>query len=146
MGELSAARVALEGAVVAPGTQATLVAVQDLERRFIGLGRVQQHHQERQARIRRRPIRETAEHLRLVLEFVPDTVVFHRAAQDVAGAEIPPDVFALLRMGRLAALQKLGGGVRGIVCGDLVRRLVARSILSRSRLQWRRRFLLFNTR
>ena len=40
----------------------------------------------------------------------------------------PPDVLALLRMGRLAALQKPGGGVRGIVCGDLVRRLVARSI------------------
>ena len=70
----------------------------------------------------------TAEHLRLVLESVPDTAAFHRAAQDLARAEIPPNVLALLRMGRLTALQKPGGGVRGIVCGDLVRRLVARSI------------------
>ena len=72
----------------------------------------------------------TAEHLRLVLESVPDTAAFHRAAQDLARAEIPPDVLALLRMGRLTALQKPGGGVRGIVCGDLVRRLVAQQISS----------------
>ena len=70
----------------------------------------------------------TAEHLKFVLESVPDTRAFHRAAQDLARAEIPPDVLALLRMGRLTALQKPGGGVRGIVCGALVRRLVARNI------------------
>ena len=33
MGELSAARLALEGAAVAPGTRATLAALQDPERR-----------------------------------------------------------------------------------------------------------------
>ena len=70
----------------------------------------------------------TAEHLRLVLESVPDTAAFHRTAQDLAQAEVPPDVLALLRLGRLTAFQKPGGGVRGIVCGDLVRRLVARNI------------------
>ena len=31
----------------------------------------------------------TAEHLKLVLESVPDTATFHRAAQDLARAEIP---------------------------------------------------------
>ena len=31
-------------------------------------------------------------------------------------------------MGRLTALEKLGGDVRGIVCGDIVRRWVARTI------------------
>ena len=59
----------------------------------------------------------TAEHPRLVLESVPDTAAFHRAAQDLARAEISPDVLALLRVGRLTALQKPGGGVRGIVGG-----------------------------
>ena len=37
-------------------------------------------------------------------------------------------MIALLRMGRLTALQKPAGGVRVIVCGDTVRRLVARTI------------------
>ena len=84
----------------------------------------------------------TAEHLRLVLESVPDTAAFHRAAQDLARAEIPPDVLALLRMGRLTALQKPGGGVRGILFGSWSRG----ASLNRSRLQWRRRLHLFNTR
>ena len=63
------------------------------------------------------PSKMTAEHLRLVLESVPDTAAFHRAAQDLARVEISPDVLALLRVGRLTALQKPGGGVRGIVGG-----------------------------
>ena len=38
-------------------------------------------------------------------------------------------MLGLLRMGRLIALQKPTGGVRGIVCGDIVRRVVARTIV-----------------
>ena len=70
----------------------------------------------------------TADHLRVILESAPDTSSFSRAAQDLARAQVPPDVLTLLRMGRLTALEKLGGGVRSIVCGDIVRRLVARTI------------------
>ena len=66
-----------------------------------------------------------AEHLRLILESDSETEAFYRAAQDLARAEVPHDVFLLPRMGLLTALQKPGGGVRGIVCGDFVRRLVA---------------------
>ena len=133
---------------VAPGTRATLGALQDLERRLpllrdpsppdiLNVNPVEQFSLDTAVftsnigSARRGaaggPSGMTAEHLRLVLESVPDTAAFHRA-QDLARAEIPPDVVALLRMGRLTALQKPGGGVRGIVCGDLVRRLVARSI------------------
>ena len=36
--------------------------------------------------------------------------------------------FCRLRMGRITALQKPTGGVRGIVAGDIIRRLVARTI------------------
>ena len=87
----------------------------------------------------------TAEHLRLVLESVPDTAAFHRAAQDLARAEILPDVLALLRMGRLTALQKPGGGVRHRVWGILFGGW-SRGVSLFSRLQWRRRLLLFSTR
>ena len=64
----------------------------------------------------------TADHLRLILESELDTRAFCRAAQ------VPPDMVAVLRMGRITALQKPGGSVRGIVCGDIVQRLVARTI------------------
>ena len=58
---------------------------------------------------------------RVILESEADTSSVCRAAQDLARAEVPP-------MGRLTALQKPAGGVRGIVCGDIVRRLVARTV------------------
>ena len=70
----------------------------------------------------------TAEHLRVISESEVDTSSLCRVAQDLATAEVPPDVIALLRMGRLTALEKPADGVRGIVCGDIVRRLVARTI------------------
>ena len=70
----------------------------------------------------------TAQHLRLISESEGDTAALSRAAQDLARTEVPPDVLVLLRTGRLTAQQKPGGGVRGIVCGGIVRRLVARTI------------------
>ena len=39
---------------------------------------------------------------------------------------MPPST--LIRQGRLTALQKESGGVRGIVAGDVIRRLVGRSM------------------
>ena len=55
----------------------------------------------------------TAEHLRVTLESEVDTSSLGRAAQDLARAEVPRDVIALLRMGRLTALQKPASGVGG---------------------------------
>ena len=43
-------------------------------------------------------------------------------------AEIPSDVLTLLKMGRVTALRKPNGKIRGIVIGDIMRRLVARTI------------------
>ena len=41
---------------------------------------------------------------------------------------MPIEVLQALRIGRMTALQKPTGGVRGIVVGDFVRRLVARTL------------------
>ena len=149
MGELSAARQALEGAAVAPGDDATRSALQNPAKRPPVLRDpipddilnampttpivVDPEGIARNLRNARRgvaggPSGMTSDHLRVLLESDHDTALFCRAAQDLARAHVLPDVLALLRMGRLTALQKPGGGVRGIVCGDVVRRLVARTI------------------
>ena len=70
----------------------------------------------------------TADHLRIILESEHDTALFCQAAQIWPGNKFPSDVLGFLRMGRLTELQKPGGGVGGIVCGDVVRRLVAETI------------------
>ena len=49
-------------------------------------------------------------------------------ASGFARGEVPPEVVDALRMGRITALQKDNGGVRGIVVGDVFRRVVARTI------------------
>eukprot|EP00435_Cladocopium_sp_Y103_P064940 s120_g26.t1 len=46
----------------------------------------------------------------------------------LAGAAIPTFIAAAVGMGRMIALQQPSGGVRGLVVGDLLRRLVARSV------------------
>ena len=52
----------------------------------------------------------------------------HRAATDLARAQVPPGIAAAIGLGRIVALQKPKGRVRGIVVGDFLRRLVARSL------------------
>ena len=53
---------------------------------------------------------------------------------------------ASIRQGRMIALQKPLGGVRGIVVGDVVRRLVARTMAQQhSARQWRQRLHLTST-
>ena len=49
-------------------------------------------------------------------------------AERLARGQVPQDIQAAIRMGRLTALRKADGGVRGIVAGDVVRRLVARTM------------------
>ena len=57
---------------------------------------------------------------------------------DFARAEIPSDVLTLLKMGRVTALRKPNGKIRGIVIGDIMRRLVARTIAQQVVLRSRR--------
>ena len=66
----------------------------------------------------------TTDHLRPLLESVEDTTRFWRLAQDLSRAVVPDEIVDVVRLGRLTALQKPSGGVRGIVA----RRLVARTI------------------
>ena len=46
----------------------------------------------------------------------------------MARGQLPEAVISIIRMGRLTALSKPDEGVRGIVAGDVVRRLVARTM------------------
>ena len=66
----------------------------------------------------------TAEHLRLVIESVPDTAAFR-----ISPKRRSPLKSSLCCVWDVLLLFRSLGGVRGIVCGDLVRRLVARSIV-----------------
>ena len=43
-------------------------------------------------------------------------------------AELPPEIVRAMRIGRMTALQKPSGGVRGIVMGDIFRRVVSRAV------------------
>ena len=70
----------------------------------------------------------TAEHLRVVLDSPSCTSLLCEAASQLAQGHIPDEVVRAIRLGRLTALQKPDGGVRGIVVGDVFRRLVARTI------------------
>ena len=47
----------------------------------------------------------------------------------MAVGDIPEDVVDAIRLGQLTALAKPDGGVKGIVVGDIVRRLVARTMV-----------------
>ena len=68
------------------------------------------------------------EHLRPLLDNEEDSNKFFAVAQSFAQADIPEEILAVLRVGQMIALQKPNGGVRGIVVGDVVRRLVAKTM------------------
>ena len=75
----------------------------------------------------------TAEHVKPILDNTRDTELFCQVGEHLARGEIPEDVLHAMRMGRMTALQKTSGGVRGIVAGDMVRRLVAKTIAQQIR-------------
>ena len=81
-----------------------------------------------QAGGRRRPFGNAAEHLKLLLQDVTALELLAHACTRLANAQVPADVVAGLAMSRLTALQKPGGGVRGIATGDCFRRLVSRAL------------------
>ena len=70
----------------------------------------------------------TVEHIRSLLENPHDSSILFRAAEELSRGNMPDEVIRMIRMGRMTTLQKLGGGVRGIVAGDIVRRLVSRAM------------------
>ena len=70
----------------------------------------------------------TADHIFPLLESEHDSQFFCQAASALACGEIPEEILSGFRLGRLIALRKPDGGVRGIVVGEILRRLIARSI------------------
>ena len=56
------------------------------------------------------------------------TLKLTAAATRLATAALPPNILLALRLGRMVALQKPNGRVRGLVMGDVFRRLVARTL------------------
>ena len=134
-GDLSAVRQALKGAV-APGNEATRSALQNPAKRLpvlrdpipanimnmmqatplaIDLDCIARNLHSARRGAAAGISGMTADHLRIILESEHDTALFCRAAQIWPGHKFPSDVLEFLRKGRLTALQKPGGGVRGIV-------------------------------
>ena len=70
----------------------------------------------------------TTEHLNPVLENDASLIALFRVAVLFSGGQVPPNALEGLRLGRITALAKPDGGVRGIVVGDVFRRIVARTI------------------
>ena len=148
-GELSAARQALTTGPLAPPTQATLQELRDPNRRPQepyhdfpdairefqpasppNLPATQLLTNRRRARkgAAPGPSGYTSEVLRLVLDDEGTTSQFVAVATRIANAELPPQISQALGLGRMVALQKPNGRVRGIVVGDIFRRLVARCL------------------
>ena len=149
LGELSAARQALEGANVAPGTLTTLrdltspvrrppVPRHELSQEILRSEPVEVFELDGDAlltclRTARRgaapgPSGMTADHLFPILESETDSELLVQVASKLAIADVPEEVIDGIRLGRLTALAKPDGGVKEIVVGDIVRRLVARTI------------------
>ena len=150
LGELSSARQALEGASVAPGSDQTLAMLSDPAKRPPVLRdpipeevsrhvpsspfELDEHRLLRNLRSARRgaaggPSGMTVEHLRILLDNTRDSRMFFRICEKLAQGKVPDPIIAAIRVGRMTALRKPDGGVRGIVAGDVIRRLVARTIV-----------------
>ena len=147
LGELSSARQVLEGAQLAPGSRQMLQKLTDQSKRprearvpvppEVGNHRPQSHFNLdgdwflRNLRSARRgaaagPSGMTVEHLQPLLDHGKDAKRFYQVAELFSRAEVSASVRDAVKLGRLIALQKPDGGVRGIVARDIVRRLVAR--------------------
>ncbi len=70
----------------------------------------------------------TSEHLQTLLDDEQCSDLLYEAASAMARAQLPDGIVDAIRKGRLTALRKPSGGVRGIVAGDVLRRLVAKTL------------------
>ena len=69
----------------------------------------------------------TADHLRIILDSLNTHLLFTMGEQ-MARANLPHAIVGAIRLGVMTALQKRSGGVRGIVAGDILCRIVGRTI------------------
>ena len=68
------------------------------------------------------------ENFRSFMENPYDFSILFSAAEELSRVNMFDEVIRMFRMGRMTALQKPRGGVRGKVAGDIVRRLVSFTI------------------
>ena len=73
------------------------------------------------------PSGTTTHHLRPLLKSHQDTQLMRKLAGRFAHGQVLDNIVAAVPLGRMTALMKPAGGVRGIVVGDVFRRLVART-------------------
>ena len=149
LGELSAARQALTAGPLAPGTAETLQELRDPTRRpnepyaplhpsISELQPDQPVHLPddliimnlRRARKGAAPGLSglTTDTLRILLDDDTATTNLIRVARHFAQASIPAEIARAIGLGRMVALTKPNGRVRGIVVGDVLRRLVSRCL------------------
>ena len=145
LGELSAGRQALEAAEMAPGTLPTLQALRDPSDALLVLVKTSRgscsslsqppHWSWMKGYSQRICVlgegaRQgmTTDHLRPLLDNVRDLHMLFLVGEQLATGKAPHEVVEIVRMSRLTALTKPNGGIRGIVSGDVVRRLVSRTI------------------
>ena len=148
VGELCAGRLALDGAQVSVGDPAILRALTDNSRRpTVPNASLSQSVLEAQPeaclldedlfieclRSSRRgaadsPSGMTADNLQPVLDTERDSSLFFRFATVLARGQAPVAAVEGVRMGRITALRKADGGVRGIVVGDILPRWVAKQM------------------
>ena len=149
LGELSAARQALGGAEVAPGTLATLAELTNPERRpqvprqpinedimrMVPGEQFQLDPDEFLIGLRKTrrgaaagPSGMTSDHLFPILESEADSDLLVQVGALLSIGNVPESILNAIRLGRITALCKPDGGVRGIVVGDILRRLVAKTM------------------
>ena len=149
LGELSAARQALTAGPLAPGTAETLQELRDPTRRpnepYAPLHPSLSEFQPDQPvhlpddlilmNLRRArkgaapgPSGLTTDTLRILLDDDTATTNLIRVARHFAQASIPAEIARAIGLGRMVALTKPNGRVRGIVVGDVLRRLVSRCL------------------
>ena len=149
LGELSSARQALEGCEIALGTKQTLNALKD-ERRRPALPRAPlpndvlefepdvlfqldeklfgKNLRSSKRGVAGGPSGMTSDHLRPLLNDFQSMKLFFQLGENLSRGHVPRVAVEMVRAGRMTALRKPDGGVRGIVTGDVVRRLVARTM------------------
>ena len=65
------------------------------------------------------------DHLRPLLDNMMDTRSLFKVAELLSKGQVPLLAAQTIKLGRMAALRKYTGGVRGIVSGEVIRRLLS---------------------
>ena len=138
LGELSAGRQALEGAELALGTTPTLRALRNRPTtlldaipelpRDLTVFNLDELLFGKNVRSGRKGAAGglsgmTHDHIRPLLESLKDLHLLYTVCDLFAKGQMPGEMVQAIKLGRMTALQKEGGGVRGIVAGEVIKRV-----------------------